>query len=276
MRVSQVTGMLIMASLLLNGADSSVHAQACSRDDLETGNCTVERDDDGRGLTAGGTEESQGNPGSDDGDSGGDDDGSGNEVEAGPPAVVPFDPEDCFRGSDNLSPNMYCPQPGEDPLPVITIRDLVRFVPSDSTIAGEPNNLGVAGLATNFVANAQATVVEATLFNRLISVEFTPVEYDFDYGDGAAASHATGGASWESLGLAQFTPTDTSHVYLDRGTYTASITVDYTARINFGFGWLPVEGTVAGPSASQSIQIFEARTALVDRTCDEDPKAAGC
>lgn len=233
-------------------------------------------DDDGLGV--GGEQDTGGGPGSpgDDGDSGGDDSGSGNEVEAGPPAVVPFDPEDCFRGSDNLSPNMYCPQPGEDPLPVITIRDLVRFVPSDSTIAGEPNNLGVAGLATNFVANAQTTVVEATLFDRLISVEFTPVEYDFDYGDGAAASHATGGASWESLGLAQFTPTDTSHVYLDRGTYTASITVDYTARINFGFGWLPVEGTVAGPAASQSIQIFEARTALVDRTCDEDPNAAGC
>ena len=74
----------------------------------------------------------------------------------------------------------------------------------------------------------------------------------------------------------RFTPTDTSHTYADRGTYDASVDIAYTAEIDLGVGWFPVEGQLDITGPVQQIRIFEAHTALVARTCAEQPSAPGC
>ncbi|WP_314648927.1 PKD domain-containing protein [uncultured Microbacterium sp.] len=160
--------------------------------------------------------------------------------------------------------------------PEVTISDVASFAPAPPTTLAEPSSLGVAGRPANFVATASAHTREGTILGAPVTVRFTPSAYTFDYGDGTAATRTTGGATWSALGQAAFTPTDTSHVYERRGEYTATVTVHYTADVDLGAGWIPLDGTLPVASPPQTIRIFEAHTGLVHHTCIEDPDAPGC
>lgn len=160
--------------------------------------------------------------------------------------------------------------------PTITITDLTSFAPEPTSLIAEPGNAGIADMPANFVATASAHTQTGTLFGVPLTVRFTPVGYDYTYGDGTAATTTTPGRSWEELGQAQFTPTPTSHVYADRGTYAADVDVRYSAEIDFGLGWYPIDGELISDGPVQQVQIFEAHTALVAHTCTENPGAPGC
>ncbi|UYO95894.1 hypothetical protein OED01_09755 [Microbacterium sp. M28] len=180
----------------------------------------------------------------------------------------------CFQRADPADP--AAPSAPAPAIPAVTITDLARFAPAGAVVAGEPDNVGVAGLPTNFVASASAHTVSGELFGYPITVRFTPAGFDFDYGDGTAATTSDGGRSWSALGQAQFTPTTTSHVYSERGEYDASVDVRYTAEIDLGIGWFPVDGEVTSAGPAQRIRIFEAHTALVAHTCEQAPSSPGC
>lgn len=160
--------------------------------------------------------------------------------------------------------------------PDVTLSDVASFAPSVSPLVPEPSGVGVAGLPVNIVASASAHTAEGEIFDLPVTVRFRPVSFSFDYGDGTTRETTTGGRTWSALGLAQFTPTDTSHVYTQRGTYTARVTVRFAADVDFGTGWTPVVGLLAVPAGATTIQVFEARTALVERHCIEDPAGIGC
>lgn len=181
-------------------------------------------------------------------------------IDARPPAADP-------------APEAPIPTPA---LPTVTISDLASFSPASTLPAAEPSNIGIAGMPTNFVAAASAHTRTGTLFGLPITVRFTPAGFDFDYGDGTSAALDTGGQTWTVLGQAQFTPTATSHVYPERGTYAATVTIRYTAEVDLGTGWIPVDGQISAPGPAQQIRIFEANTALVGFTCAERPTAPGC
>ncbi|WEK60140.1 MAG: hypothetical protein P0Y60_12455 [Candidatus Microbacterium colombiense] len=154
--------------------------------------------------------------------------------------------------------------------------DLASFSPASATAVGEPGNVGIAGMPTNFVAAASAHTRTGTLFGFPLTLRFTPSGYDFTYGDGERATTATGGRPWSDLGQAQFTATGTSHVYEERGTYLAEVDVRYTATVNFGGGWFPVAGELTADGPTQEIRIFEAHTALVAHSCAQRPTGPGC
>lgn len=158
----------------------------------------------------------------------------------------------------------------------LTITDVAQFAPAPVTTAGEPGNVAIAGMPTNFVAAASVHTRAGTLFDRPISVRFTPVRFTFAFGDGASVTSSTGGQPWATLDQAQFTPTPTSHSYRERGTYSAHVTVRYTAEVDIGGGWFSVTGELAVAGPAQQIRVYEAETALVARTCVEQPGAPGC
>ena len=55
------------------------------------------------------------------------------------------------------------------------------------------------------------------------------------------------------------------------------VTVQYAASVDFGSGtWRPVSGYVTSTSVGYGVRVVEARTALVDRTCVENPAGPGC
>jgi hypothetical protein len=162
-------------------------------------------------------------------------------------------------------------------LPEVTASDLVSFAPLRPAVAGEPAGLGVVGMPTNLVASARTHTLSGPLLGYDVTVRFTPVAFRFDHGDGTVRVAATGGASWASLGQASYSPTPTSHVYRASGAYAAAISIVYAAAVDFGTGrWRPVQGTVTSGATGYDVRIVEVRTALVDRSCDEDPRGPGC
>ncbi len=179
----------------------------------------------------------------------------------------------CSRVAPPDPPTTPPPAPGT---PAITISDVASFAPAPPSTLAEPSNLGVAGRPANFIATAAAHTREGTVLGTRVTVRFTPASFTFDYGDGTTATRPTGGASWTELGQAPFTPTDTSHVYEHRGTYDTTVTVHYTAGIDLGTGWIPLDGSLPVTSPTRTIRIYEAHTALVHHTCIEDPDAPGC
>lgn len=161
-------------------------------------------------------------------------------------------------------------------LPDVTLADLASFVPARPTLTGEPDGVGVVGMPTNLVARATEQRITGTLFDFDVVVRFVPTGFRFAYGDGASRTASTGGASWSALGQADFTPTPTSHVYERRGTFRASVTVLYSAAVDFGGGWRPVPGVVEATTSGYGIRVVEVHTALVDKTCIENPGGPGC
>ena len=162
-------------------------------------------------------------------------------------------------------------------LPDVTLADLASFRPAAPQLTGEPAGFGVVGMPTNLVGEASEQHIPGTILDWDVTVRFVPAAYVFAHGDGTSATASTGGASWSRLGQAQFTPTATSHVYAERGTYPVSVTVRYAASVDFGTGaWIPVDGFVSATSGTYDVEVVEVRTALVDKTCRENPSGPGC
>lgn len=179
-------------------------------------------------------------------------------------------------GPREPAPSREGVEPGAPATPPIAITDLVRFAPPPVTASADPGNMGIADLPTNVIASAEVHVRTGELFGIPLTVRFSPTTYVYDYGDGSTTSTASAGLTWEQLGQAQFTPTPTSHVYRDRGTYAARADVVFSAEVDIGSGWVPVSGQITTPGIPQEIRILDARTALVAHTCIEDPRGAGC
>jgi hypothetical protein len=158
----------------------------------------------------------------------------------------------------------------------VTVSDLAPFVPTTATVVGEPDNIAVVGLPANFVSSAMTETIPGTVLGRALNIRFTPVGYMFDYGDGGTRTSTTPGIPWDASGHVQFTPTDTSHVYTQPGTYTVTVTVTYAAAVDLGAGWIPINGTLTGPPARQQVRVVRAHTALVQGTCSERPGSPGC
>jgi hypothetical protein len=168
-------------------------------------------------------------------------------------------------------------EPGEPTIPTITIRDIATFIPTPGRQQMEPDGWAVAGLYTNFYAITGSHVVNGTLLGRPADVRFTPVSYRWTYGDGTAATKSTKGGTWASLGVAEFEPTPTSHVYEQVGDYTITLSIVFAAEYRFDGGpWRPVVGTLTLPANDLHIRVGTAKTVLVEHDCLADPSGPGC
>lgn len=204
-----------------------------------------------------------------------------------PPWVVPV--ERCVAQGD-IAADCTAARPGAPAAPPpadaapgtpgITIRDVASFRPELATLSSEPNGWAVRGLDANILATGGSSIRTGELFGTVAEVRFTPVAYLFDYGDGSAPlSTSTPGATWAALGLDEFDPTPTSHVYTASGTYTVTLLVDYAAeyRIGGSGAFTPIPGTLAIPSSPVEIVVADsAATALVDHDCAANPRGPGC
>lgn len=204
-----------------------------------------------------------------------------------PPWVVPV--ERCVAQGD-IAADCSAARPGTPAAPPpadaapgtpgITIRDVASFRPELATLSSEPSGWAVRGLDANILATGGSSIRTGELFGTVAEVRFTPVAYLFDYGDGSAPlSTSTPGTTWSALGLDEFDPTPTSHVYTASGAYTVTLLVDYAAeyRIGGSGAFTPIPGTLAIPSTPIEILVADsAATALVDRDCVANPRGPGC
>lgn len=157
----------------------------------------------------------------------------------------------------------------------ITIADLASFTPAVGELVVQPENWGVLGIPTNFVATATAHVQQGTLLGQPIEVRWRPVAFTFDYGDATVVTTTEAGAMWQSSDD-DWTATSTSHEYGARGEYTATVTVTFEADIATGTGWATVPGTLDLAAPAELVQVFEVQTVLTRGDCIEYPSDPGC
>lgn len=166
------------------------------------------------------------------------------------------------------------PAPG---VPTVTITDVAQFVPSVGVSGMEPDGWMAVGLPTNFFADVGTHVADGTLLGQPASVRFTPVQWNWTYGDGTSASTRTSGAPWATLGVPEFSTTDTSHIFETAGAFTISLSIDYIADYRIGGGaWIPVAGSVRSTANDLTVTAVRAQTVLVDRDCAVLPAGPGC
>ncbi|TFD53142.1 hypothetical protein E3T46_04105 [Cryobacterium sp. Hh11] len=160
---------------------------------------------------------------------------------------------------------------------IVRISDLQNFPAPTAPTGMEPNGWAIIGLAANFWTGASTHISEGILLGQPAQVMFTPISYHWNFGDGNTAISPNGGASWEALGLAEFTTTDTSHKYTAKGTYSIVLTINYHADYSFGDqGWRPVDGTITMPSAPFTVMAANESTVLVAEDCLTNPHGPGC
>lgn len=237
------------------------HAAVCSPADAARGLC-VEGSIDGDDAIIrgdGGTGGNNGNNGNDNG--GSQDDGGGGG------GGVPIDPSrdlQCVSGPMCIAEE-------------ITLSDLASFRPVAPTLAMEPDGWMLIGLPANFIVGTQTHVVSGTLFDYPLDVRFTPSSYSWAWGDGTSSRSSVPGASWAALGVPEFSPTPTSHVFETKGVYRISVTVHYSVEFSVDSRpWRTIDGTLPGPAAIVAALAGNAKTVLVERECTKNPEGPGC
>ncbi len=159
----------------------------------------------------------------------------------------------------------------------IMLSDLAVFRPVAPTLAMEPDGWMLIGLPANFIARTQTHVVSGTLFSYPLDVRFTPAGYSWSWGDGTTSRSAVPGATWAALGLPEFSPTPTSHVFDEKGVFQVSVTVSYTVEFRVdGQPWRSIAGTLPGPATIIAALAGDAKTVLVERECTRNPTGPGC
>lgn len=175
------------------------------------------------------------------------------------------------------------PPPPPPPAPVviyrapITLSDLAQFSPQGSSLSSQPSGWTLVGMPVNFIAPSAQHTVSGSLLGRAAEVRFTPQGYVWNFGDGSTRVTSTGGSSWQSLGVAEFTPTATSHSYSRVGSYTVHVTTRYSAEYRYAGGaWSGVSGEVLGPGTHIILRVFAADTVLTTGNCGGAEALLGC
>lgn len=159
----------------------------------------------------------------------------------------------------------------------ISVSDLVNFAPSAPTAAMEPNGWAVVRVPANFIAQSTPEVHTGPLLGYDAEVRFTPLSYDWNYGDGIRRTTASGGQTWQLLGVPEFSDTPTSHAYTLAGRFEAEVKASFTAEYRFaGQAWNAVSGIVTATSEPLEVLVGEAKTVLVSKDCAVDRYGPGC
>ena len=249
---------LSLASLVVLGA--ALTESDCGIDSTLTSGCTVTGtlSPDGAIL---------------DGNISGGGSGAGSDDSGDPAASLP--PEKCLGRV--IVKEGDCAPTIPAPTAAVSLSDVAAFRPDVGSNAMQPNGWAVVGLDTNFLSRGGADVVSGTLLGGPAEVRFTPVAWTWSYGDGATRRATTAGGLWAELGIPEFDATPTSHVYVAKGTYTITLTIDYVAEYRLGSGaWVPIAGVLSLPSNPLTITVGSAKTVLVEDDCRVNPSGPGC
>ena len=218
-------------------------------------------------ITLRGTETRSGEGDNSGGDDASDDGDAGAETELDRCMRVLSDRNRCMRLNDI---------PTVTGAPAVTLSDIATFRPIAAVAHSQPADWTIAGLDTNFYATGEQHVVDGVLLGQPASVRFTPVRWNWTYGDGESATRTLPGTPWASR-ADEFNPTPTSHIFHQRGPFTITLSVDFTAEYRFAGGaWLPIAGTLPVPANDLQLTVGSAKTVLVDQNCNQNPRGPGC
>ena len=102
-----------------------------------------------------------------------------------------------------------------------------------------------------------------------VTVELTPKQWRYTYGDGNARISRTPGKMLPTKADVWETETSTSHRYTQRGTYTVDATVTYTGRYSLDNGktWDTIPGTLDVKAKPLNIRAWTLKAVNVSGPC---------
>ena len=269
-------GVLSFAILLAGSMTvASAPLSSCSGWNELNGVCTGGTVENGEAVIRGDQNNGGGgNGGGGNGGGGGGDNGGGGNVDGGAGDNGNPDGSD---GPGAIDRDLQCVS-GPLCLPeIVTLSDLARFRPAAPTLTMEPDGWLLIGLPANFIAETGRHVQPGSLFDVPIEVRFTPASYSWSWGDGSSLRTTVPGASWAELGLPEFSPTATSHVFAETGVYSVTVIVAFTVEYRaVGLGWNSIDGTLTSPAVTVAALAGDAKTVLVDKECTRNPTGPGC
>ena len=174
--------------------------------------------------------------------------------------------------------------PGEAPVteaayvaPNVTTADIASFRAENPTMTTEPRGWAVTGLESNMIAGTRIHAVSGQLLGAPAEVRFTPASFDWNYGDGGSRESFLAGATWATQGLAEFSPTPTSHVYRQTGSFEPTVRVWFSLEYRWGSGaWTGMRGRVSADASAPVLLVVRAANVLVQEPCLSGKSAPGC
>lgn len=160
-----------------------------------------------------------------------------------------------------------------EPTPPQSLNDIAHFAPGGASFVQEPAGWSLPLMPMNVYSIAQETTQAGELLGWPIEVRFTPVAYNWTFGDGNSARRTVPGSSW---GSRQFSTTATSHVYELSGDYRVGLSVTYEASYRFDGGpFLSIPGQITRSGGERIVEVLSVTPVLVDRGCQSETLVQG-
>lgn len=157
------------------------------------------------------------------------------------------------------------------------IQSKFQQLPISPAISGiQPFPHTLKGAETNFYAEASEQVFTVDMLGQKVVIKAEPVEYQWDYGDGATLGPGPtmGGPIPEERWGEK---TRTSHVYTGTDDYRVVLTTTFrgTYSVNGGPN-LPIPGTGQFASPPQTLSVWRSITRNYADNCIVNPQGEGC
>ncbi|NMR28392.1 PKD domain-containing protein [Arthrobacter sp. SF27] len=143
-------------------------------------------------------------------------------------------------------------------------------------VLGQPAPHTLRGAETNFYADSGEQSADFELHGQEIHLEAHPVQYEWNYGDGARGGPFLfpGGPLQEGE---WGTKTDTSHIFEETGDFAVGLTVTYRATYTVNGGVvIDVPGDAAFSAEPVTISVWRSVVNNFADNCLENPNGAGC
>lgn len=168
------------------------------------------------------------------------------------------------------------PTPEIPALPDLTLSDVAHVEPQSPTLSTQPSGWSVVGVETNLIAHIQTHSAFTTVHERDVEVRFTPIHYEWVFGDGQTAATDVPGAPWSVLGVPEFARTATSHRYVSATPVVPHVDVTYSVDYRWpAHDWVDINGTLTRGADAPVIFIQNADTVLVTGPCTPAARAPG-
>jgi hypothetical protein len=173
---------------------------------------------------------------------------------------------------------LFDPRP-EDLLPRIAAMiqtEFQRLPVAAGAVTAQPSPHTLRGAETNFFGNAAEQRFDITILAQRVHVVAKPVEYSWNYGDGAVLgpqAAAGGPLPQERWGE----KTLTSHVYAQTGDFAVVLTTHFKGTYSVNGGPpLPIPGQGSFSSAPQTVSVWRSITRNYADDCLQNPQGQGC
>ncbi|WP_233421065.1 hypothetical protein [Cellulomonas iranensis] len=156
-------------------------------------------------------------------------------------------------------------------VPVLTAEDFRRLPLPAPTLHVQPDGDWVlVNVETIVYTDPSPVTLTTDLLGHEVTVEATPREFTYDWGDGHSTTTRDAGRPYPAL--------DVVHRYEQPGRVAITLTTQWTGRYRVAGDaqWRDVTGTAQTSVTGPALDVEERTSRLVSGTCRQQPDAPGC